>query len=228
MICSDCFNSTIGNEEDQQGRHGTDGTDAEPLKDSKVVSDDEFIVKKIKTIIMILSLINVIYLQSKCHCVHCLCSSTECTENRLALQRVQSQNQSFSAVLLRELTAMNINVDSKSVHHVSWEMVEDRNKDFVVKRLKKIVNLDETKCNDLYRTIDSMTPIVQEENLRDIKQGLYEEWILKCMLTLFLWNVMCLSVNTFSVIISEPVSESRRCWRRRTIYGYQGRIQCDV
>ena len=69
---------------------------------------------------------------------------------------------------------MNINIDSKSVHKMvkmhglSWVMVEDRNKDFVVKRLKKIVNLDETQCNDLYRTMDSMTPIVQEENLRDI------------------------------------------------------------
>ena len=78
--------------------------------------------------------------------------------------------------------------------NLSWDMVEDRDRKFVVKILRTIEDLDEDQCNTLYQRIDGMTPIVMEMKIRDIKTYIYDRWIMKCMshpLALFVryWSV---------------------------------------
>ena len=84
--------------------------------------------------------------------------------------------------LLREATAINSNVEEKSVQEVvelgglSWQMIEDQRKGVVMGRLRAIGHLDETQCNELYHKME-----LDISRYREIVIRYYNSWFMKCM-----------------------------------------------
>ena len=105
------------------------------------------------------------------------------------------KNQNIATVLVQESIALNSNVNIKAVQTMvtdsalSWDMIDDQHREFVMKRLRIIEDLDEDQCNALYRKIDDMAFIVvgrkMAEWLRDIKSTLDGKWIQKRMSSLY-------------------------------------------
>ena len=86
---------------------------------------------------------------------------------------------------------MNSDVNVQSLRNViedsgwSWDMVDDHDREFVMKRLRTIEDLDEDQCNELYRKIDDVTSIAVGRELSQwlyrVKKILNDKWIQKCM-----------------------------------------------
>ena len=99
----------------------------------------------------------------------------------------------FSDALLRKVSVMAPNVSAESVRNVvkssrlSWAIVENQRKEFVVERLREIEDLDESQCKELFDKMEGMVPneIDSEDARRNcalsIKNIFYEKWIMKCM-----------------------------------------------
>ena len=100
----------------------------------------------------------------------------------------------FADVLLREAKALNRDVVEQSVRvavdvgSLSWTVIEDQRKEFVVEKLRAIGNLDESQCNELFDKMDGMVPINSETKRRNVilsmKGDFHETWIMKCMFKL--------------------------------------------
>ena len=99
----------------------------------------------------------------------------------------------FGDALRREVSVLDPNVSAESVRNVvksgrlSWAIVENQRKEFVVEILKDIEDLDESQCNELFDKMDGMVPFeIDSEDARrncalSVKNIFYENWIMKCM-----------------------------------------------
>ena len=101
----------------------------------------------------------------------------------------------FADVLIREAKAFNHDVEEQSVRAavdvggLSWTVIENDRKEFVVGRLRGIGHLDESQCNELFDTMDGLVPFPPETARRNcilsMKRDLHEKWIMKCMYSVF-------------------------------------------
>ena len=125
-----------------------------------------------------------------------MCMFIRHSENRIHEVNDEKSNvESFDNVVIREATAINSNVKEDSVRRaiergaLSWEMIENQRKDFIVGKLRVIAELDETQCNTLFRKLDGMIPIAPEMKRRNsilkMRRIFYQKWIMKCVYSAF-------------------------------------------
>ena len=99
--------------------------------------------------------------------------------------------ENLGGLLLRQVSAINSNVTRESVRNVvkygglSWEMFEYKRKEDVLEELKAIEDVNESRCDELFDTLNEMRPTEMKRKKRDcilsIKRDFYDLWIMKCM-----------------------------------------------
>ena len=114
---------------------------------------------------------------------------SESTTRELNSGSVAVEN--FVDAVVREATAINSNVDKNSVREaierggLSWKVIENQRKDFIVGQLRAIKKLDESQCNALFQKLDGMIPIPPETERRSsilkMRDIFHQKWIMKCM-----------------------------------------------
>ena len=111
------------------------------------------------------------------------------------MENEKNNVENFGDCLLRQASDVNSNVTMESVQKaaepggLSWEIFEDQRKDDIVEKLRAIENLDESQCNELFQKLNGMRPNELKRKQRDyilsIKRDFYENWIMKCMYSVF-------------------------------------------
>ena len=125
-----------------------------------------------------------------------MCTFTHHPENRVHEVNDEKANvESFDDAVIREATAINSKVKGECVREaielggLSWGMIENQRKDFIVGKLRVIAELDETQCNTLFEKLDGAVPIAPEMERRNrvlqIRRMFHQKWIMKCMYSAF-------------------------------------------
>ena len=115
-----------------------------------------------------------------------------------AVQEVSNDStivRNFVDAVVREAIAINSDVKEECVREaiersaLSWEVIENERKDFIVGKLRVIAELDENQCNELFKKLDGMIPIAPEterqNRISEMRSVFYQKWIMKCMYSAF-------------------------------------------
>ena len=97
----------------------------------------------------------------------------------------------FVDAVVREATAINSDAKKECVRKaiersgLSWAVIENERKDFIVGKLRVIAELDVNQCNELFEKLDEMIPIAPEKERQNrilkMRSVFYQKWIMKCM-----------------------------------------------
>lgn len=118
------------------------------------------------------------------HLICIICSSTETSFDSLLMQ--QRENENISDALARSVLAFKANLDRRSVANaltnsdLSWKVIQEENKVFVMERLQNILNLSMV-YDSMKRSEPNMLTLQIKRRLRMINTNIYRKFLSKCM-----------------------------------------------